>query len=243
MSQGPELAPLAVAALIRRERLAQASRLLRGVVHNLAGALQMLRLPLDLLELRLAQGQVEDLSARFGSLQNGFARVQAEVELLGARANQLQPAEAAEVDLARLAGEQLAFWRGDMYFKHEAQARTSLPALAEKAAAPYQDAALAFNVLVANALESLAQAGAHGLSVRYLQKDGLCLLEVADDGPGPSAEMAGRMFEPFTGDKGPEHDGLGLFLAQEALAPWGGRVHWRADPGPCFVLAIPQAKR
>lgn len=52
--------------------------------------------------------------------------------------------------------------------------------------------------------------------------------------------MAPLMFQPFTGDKGPEHDGLGLYLAGQALAPWGGRVHWRAGSSPtAFNLALP----
>ncbi|MFH1034735.1 MAG: ATP-binding protein [Pseudomonadota bacterium] len=238
----PELSPPVVLALLRRERLAQAARLLRGVVHNLSGGLQMLRLPLDLLELKLAQGQTQDLGAKLGAMHHGFDRTNAEVELLATRASQLQQDAAAPHDLARLAQDQLAFWRADMYFKHEVQLETDLPRASPKCQGSYLDLALAFNALVANALEAMAPAGARRLRVEWRQEQGRALLSVSDDGPGPSPEVAPRMFEAFSGDKDGSHDGLGLFLAKAALAPWGGDILWQAGSPKVFCLALPLLK-
>jgi C4-dicarboxylate-specific signal transduction histidine kinase len=238
----PELSQPLVQALLRRERLAQVGRLLRGVVHNLSGGLQMLRLPLDLLELKLAQGQTQDLEAKLGAIHHGFDRTNAEVDLLAAKAGQLQHEEAAPLDLALLAQDQLAFWRADMYFKHETQLETDLPKASPKCLAAYPDVACAFNVLVANSLEAMAPAGARRLRVDWRQEQGWALLSLADDGPGPSPEVAPRMFEPFIGDKGGAHDGLGLYLAKAALAPWGGDIRWQAGPLTVFSLALPLLK-
>ena len=49
------------------------------------------------------------------------------------------------------------------------------------------------------------------------------------------------MFEPFTGDKGPEHDGLGLYLAGAAVSGWGGRVLWLPDPPARFAICLPRS--
>ncbi|MBI5522378.1 MAG: hypothetical protein HY910_07100 [Desulfarculus sp.] len=236
----PELSPQVVQALLRRERLALVGRLLKGVVHNLSGGLQMLRLPMDLLELKLAQGQTQDLSSKLKAMHQGFERTGGEVDLLAAKAGQFQADEPQPLDLCQLAREQLAFWRADMYFKHETKLEADLPASCPKVVAAYQDVALAFNALVANALEVLAPAGARQLQVCWRQEDGRSLLLVGDNGPGPRPEMAAAMFEPFTGDKGGEHDGLGLFLARAALAPWGGGLRWQAGPPlTVFVLDLP----
>jgi C4-dicarboxylate-specific signal transduction histidine kinase len=238
----PELSPQLVQPLLRRERLAQVGRLLRGVVHNLSGGLQMLRLPLDLLELKLAQGQTQDLGSKLAAIHHGFDRTNSEVDLLAAKASQLQGPAEAPLDLSQLAQEELNFWRADMYFKHEVQLETDLPEATPKCQAAYLDVALAFNVLVANALEAMSPAGAHNLRVRWRQEQGTALLSVADDGPGPSPGMVPRMFEAFSGDKGGAHDGLGLFLAKAALAPWGGDILWQAGPPPLFSLALPLIK-
>lgn len=239
MSQ--ELTPPVVQALIRRERLAQAARLLRGVVHNISGGMQMLRLPLDLLELRLMHGQTQDLGSKFSAIQSGFSRASQELDLLAGRASQLMQGQPADLDLALLAQEQLGFWRADMFFKHEAELTATLPAGLPKTRAPYRDVALAFNALVANALESLQTTGQRGLRVALQAPQGRPRLLVADDGPGPSPQMAPGLFAPFVGDKGPEHDGLGLFLAQAVLEPWGGSVTWLPGPEGGFALEMPPA--
>lgn len=234
-----ELSPEVVRALIRRERLALLGRLLKGVVHNVSGAMQMLRLPLDLMELRLAQGESRDLGSKLQAMQQGMTRLGEEVDLLSARSLHASGGEPSLLDLSRLAGEQLAFWRADMFFKHEAQLERDLPLGGMPVRAVYADAALAFNLLLANALESIRACGAKGLSVRHVQTEGMAVLSVADQGPGPAPEMVARMFEPFTTDKGPAHDGLGLFLARQALAPAGGVVSWETQGQPRFQMALP----
>lgn len=241
MSQSGGLAPETVQALMRREREALTGRLLRGVVHNLSGALQLIRLPLDIMEMRLGQGQPDDPGPRLAAIHTGYDRVAEEVALLAGKSTQNLLTHPALLDLAGLAREELAFWRADMYFKHQAQVTTSLDGSAPRVYAAYADVALAFNVLVANALEALAAAGARGLTIDLRTWEGMAALAVSDDAPPPPAAQVERMFAAFGGDKGPEHNGLGLFLAGEALAPWRGRVAYLDLPVKTFLLALPPA--
>lgn len=242
-SGGPELGPEAVKALLRREREALTGRLLRGVVHNLSGALQLIRLPLDILEMRLGMGQgvPEDLGNRLASIHNGYNRVAEELDLMAGKSNQAYQSEPTLLDLAAVAREQLAFWRADMYFKHQAQVATRLEGSAPRVRAAYADVALAFNALVANALEALAAAGRTGLDISLEVGAGGPALVVADDAPLPTADTAATMFAAFSGDKAGDHDGLGLFLANAALAPWRGRVAYRDLPAKAFLLSLPPA--
>lgn len=234
-----ELPPEVTLALIRRERLALLGRLLKGVVHNISGAMQMLRLPLDLMELRLAQGETHDLGNKLQAMQQGMTRLAEEVDLLSARGIHGLGGEASLLDPSRLAAEQLAFWRADMFFKHEAQVEQDLPPGGLPVRAIYADVALAFNLLLANALESLRACGAKGLTVRHRQESGRAFLSVADQGPGPRPEMVPVMFDPFSGDKKPPHDGLGLYLARQALLASGGTVSWEEGAEPCFQISLP----
>jgi len=236
------LPPPVIEALIRRERVALVGRLLRGLVHNLSGGLQMVRLPLDLMELQAARGGETDLSQKLGAIQQGVMRLAHELETLANYSAALQRTSAETLDPAEVAAQQLELWRANMFFKHEAELDKDLPQGREKVTVAYADLALAFNQLMANALESLQAAGRRKLAVRLASQGDRVALAVSDDGPGPQPQVAESMFEPFVTDKGPEHDGLGLFLARAALAPWQGDVTWQ--PGqPCtFSLSLPRAQ-
>jgi signal transduction histidine kinase len=64
-------------------------------------------------------------------------------------------------------------------------------------------------------------------------------LTVCDQGPGPSAIIAGRLFEPFATDK-PGGTGLGLVVAQQIAADHGGEVTWnRSGERTQFVVELP----
>ncbi len=59
---------------------------------------------------------------------------------------------------------------------------------------------------------------------------GRCLLCVRDSGPGPSAEVSARLFEPFVTGK-PEGTGLGLFVARQIAEDHGGSIRWQRWEG------------
>lgn len=240
MTSRTDMSRPVVDALLQRERIIITARLLPGVVHNLSGAVQMISLPLDLAQLALNRGESDKLEARLSSVRQGLDRLMGEVDLLAARSLVNQRRDAEPLDLAKLAGEQLDFWKGELFFKHELTLNRELSPDLGWPKASYADAALALNSILANAVDAVRGTEQPWVAVRNFKQDGWFGLEISDSGPGPSAQMAADLFKPFAGDKGGDHAGLGLFLAAEALEPWGGRVAHKQDaPHTTFVIELP----
>lgn len=66
-------------------------------------------------------------------------------------------------------------------------------------------------------------------------------LEVKDSGPGPSVEVAPRLFEPFVTGKA-EGVGLGLAVARQVAEAHSGKISWmRKGPWTCFRVDLPVA--
>lgn len=96
-----------------------------------------------------------------------------------------------------------------------------------------------FANLVGNAMDAVGTAGE--VSVLLHPVPDVVIVEVADTGPGPPVDVAGRLFEPFVTGK-PEGIGLGLAVARHAAEAHAGRITWRRDDGrTVFRVELPLA--
>ncbi len=92
--------------------------------------------------------------------------------------------------------------------------------------------------LLTNAVEAAGPGGHVEITVGQ-SADGMSAVEVWDSGPGPSAKVARRLFQPFATGK-PNGVGLGLFVARQAAEAHGGRLEWRRERGrTCFRVELP----
>ncbi len=119
------------------------------------------------------------------------------------------------------------------------------PDLPDVFADPHQLQQVVLNLLI-NAEHALMRADGGGhvrLSTTAESTDSV-RIEVQDDGPGMSAEVAGRIFDPFftTKDVG-EGTGLGLAVAQAIVAEHGGHIEVTSSPGEGaqFAIVLPAA--
>ena len=74
--------------------------------------------------------------------------------------------------------------------------------------------------------------------------DASYLIIVTDNGPGVDATVRERIFEPFFTTKGPPHNGLGLYLAAEAIKNINGHLTVRSPAEESrteFVIELPRA--
>ena len=56
-------------------------------------------------------------------------------------------------------------------------------------------------------------------------------LEIADTGPGMTAEQRDRLFSLFYSSKGPRGTGLGMFITRKVIQRHGGEIHVDSAPG------------
>ena len=92
--------------------------------------------------------------------------------------------------------------------------------------------------LLTNAVEAAGRGG-HVEVVVDQPREGSCVIEVLDSGPGISPHVARRLSQPFVTGKS-NGVGLGLFVARQAAEAHGGRLEWRQERGlTCFRVELP----
>jgi signal transduction histidine kinase len=101
--------------------------------------------------------------------------------------------------------------------------------------------------LVGNALKFLAGRPLRRVAVRARAVDGWCELVVADSGPGISADVLPRVFEPFYRAPGATEPGLGIGLAtvKRVVTAYGGAIAVESvsGHGTTFRLRLPLHER
>lgn len=94
--------------------------------------------------------------------------------------------------------------------------------------------------LVVNAIEAQPEGGK--VRVTMGKCDGAVRVEIIDDGPGVSAEVGTKLFQPFFTTK-PSGTGLGLAIVARRMAEIGGAISWespaRDGGGARFVITVP----
>lgn len=99
---------------------------------------------------------------------------------------------------------------------------------------------------ILNLLLNAIQAAGQGGQIKLLATDetpGWLMIEISDNGPGPSAEVQARMFDPLVTTKR-EGVGLGLALVAQAAKELGGEINWRRETNETvFSLRLPSASR
>lgn len=96
--------------------------------------------------------------------------------------------------------------------------------------------------LLRNALDALEQHAAGAVTISTSRADDCVVIAVADTGPGISAELMPRLFEPFyTTKEVGRGSGLGLAISSALAESLGGAlmVESKEGAGSCFRLALP----
>ncbi len=156
--------------------------------------------------------------------------------MLFARPPQLAP---ELVDLVQLAGEVLAGLAEDAAAQQTALRPPTRREPANVAADPVQ-LRVALRAICANSLEALGRGGNVGIEIS--QQGDATEITVRDDGPGISADIREKIFDPFfSGREAGRGLGFGLSKAWRIIALHGGQIVVHSEPGrgATFTIALP----
>ncbi len=257
-----ELLERSLAELVRYYRHSAAGRRCHGLIHNLNAPLQVLSFQVELLMQKA--GEEENLLAELSSLsaqqlltlvaqrRHRLQQMRQEVDNIHTMIRRLTHQALHEdledrqfLDLNRLYQNELTLYEDNLFFKHQVKKNFALETALPQICGHYLDFSQSFRNLVDNALEAMETAPVRVLSITTQFDGKRLLLRIGDTGGGLPPGARDRIFEPFFTIKGsPDKPraGLGLYMAQRLLAPYGGRIHLESSPGETWVtvsLPIP----
>jgi signal transduction histidine kinase len=215
------------------QRLADLELFIRGVVHDLNNALNVMKTNLYLLRQRLPEDEVK-ISRPLLRINDQVDAIRTLLEGHQALYHASQPVR-QRVDLRRLVEQVLQEGHVPEGYRVEVRAEEDLP----PAEVDPRLVAAALRALLRNSVRAMSGSGE--IQVRLARADGGVELAVADSGPGIPPEILDQAFEPFV-STWPDHAGLGLALVQRVARAHGGRATLYSSPeeGTRVSLFFPQ---
>jgi signal transduction histidine kinase len=257
-----ELLERSLAELVRYYRHSAAGRRCHGLIHNLNAPLQVLSFQVELLMQKAAEEETlladlspfsaQQLLTLVSQRQHRLQQMRQEIDNFHTMTRRLTHQGLHEdledrqyLNLNRLYQDELALYEDNLFFKHQVKKEFSFETDFPQIHGHYLDFSQSFRNLVDNALEAMETAPVRALTVATKLEGKSCLLRIGDTGHGIPPGAGDRICEPFFTTKGtPDKPraGLGLYMAQRLLAPYGGRIHLESTPGETWVtvsLPIP----
>jgi len=204
------------------QRLADLELFVRGVVHDLNNALNVMQTNLYLLRQRLPADEIK--------IQRPLTRIEDQVGTIGSMLEGYQALYHAEqpsrqrLDLSELVRKVLQSVGVPDGYQLLTELAEELPLI--EADPKLVEASL--RAILRNSIRAMPGMG----EIRVITRrdgDGVELV-VEDTGPGVPAEVSNRVFEPFV-STWPEHAGLGLALVDRVAASHGGSASVTSAPG------------
>jgi len=219
----------------RAERLAAVGRLAAGVAHEIRNPLTSIKMLLQsAMEggAALERGDLEIAESEIGRIERSL-----QTFMDFARPPEL---ERRNVELGHLLRRTVALIRGRSE-RQGVAVRVEAPAPMELFADPEQLQQVFVNIAL-NALDAMPGGGT--LLVGVQRKSGAAVATFADSGPGLSAYIIDRLFEPFASTRATGM-GLGLAISRRIVQSHGGAIRARSvDPpgrGTMFEVELPLA--
>jgi len=96
--------------------------------------------------------------------------------------------------------------------------------------------------LMNNAIDAIGKDGEINITTKYISRNNLVAIEIADNGPGIAKEILGKIFDPFfTTKEVGKGTGLGLSISYSIVEKLGGHIKVASDlgKGTTFTILLP----
>jgi signal transduction histidine kinase len=232
-------------AFLDRYRYSTLGSLVKGIVHNLNGSLQVLSAQLELLQgglLKEGDKINPSLNVKTGQCLEQLDKMRVLVETLMEKGAHDDQEGTQPIHLNDLLEEDLALLHHNLFFKHHIKVVKSFSRPLPPLRGYYLDFSQGLANLIQNAVEAMEQTPAKELLVETLARDDQVQVIIRDTGCGIPEEVKPDLFKPFCTRKGGKHHGLGLFISRELLTPYGASFSYSSRVGETtFSVHFPVA--
>lgn len=215
------------------ERTRLLSQLAGGLAHQLRNAVTGARMALQLHQRRcVSEGNDQSLSVALRQLSLTESQVRGLLSLGRGERRPRVPCELSRLvaEIEPLLGPACEHLGVALIVDRSGESHASVSADVEALRAGLLNLAL-------NAIEAAGPGGE--VELRVSDEGGQARVDVRDDGPGPPAEIAEALFDPFVTSRA-EGVGLGLALARQVAIDHGGTLVWfREEEHTVFRLSLP----
>jgi len=234
-----------LSAVVDQYRFSTLGSLVKGIIHNLNGGLQILSMRMELLQRILKQEKSEippGIEEQVGQCLSQIDQFRDLIEVLTRQGLQEEQDLPQPIQINELLEEELALFHHNLFFKHQVKVQkmfsSSLPSLRGHFGAISQG----FWNLIQNAIEAMEGTAKKELTLITEKKEGEIGVTIKDTGCGVPEDIRPRLFEPLVTTKGGKHPGLGLFVARELLKPVGANFSFASQEGEtAFTVHLPVA--
>lgn len=222
----------------RSERLTLLGQLSGGLAHHLRNDITGVRLAIQLHQRNCRGSDRESLVVALRQLTLSEEYLQRLLAI-----GQPRDPERKECDLKEIAAD-LVVLHGPTFHHRKVQLQAGLGERGIPLCADAKQIGQLLLNLLLNGIEAAGPGGWVRIETGVREDQRLAYVRMLDSGPGPPAEVAEKLFEPFATSK-PEGIGLGLAVARQiARAHEGDLVFYRnseSQNATCFELQLPLA--
>lgn len=223
--------------VLQAAKLSALGQLVAGVAHELNNPLTVLTSGVEVLEPVMPATERATLEMMGSAVERARRIVRGLLSF-----SRETPLERGVVDVGQLVEEVLSMARGDLRIAEISAETTIEPGLPTVSADRNQIEQVLIN-LVTNARQAMA--GIEGerhlrIEARRAGPDRVAI-NVADSGPGISADLITKVFDPFVTTKGATGTGLGLSISYGIVQKHGGTLRVDSPPGhgATFRIELP----
>jgi signal transduction histidine kinase len=230
-------------AFIDRSRYSALGVLVKGIIHNLNGSLQVLSMHMELLQEMLTKEADKINSSAPKKIEKCLEHIdklKGMIEILIQKGSHDEQDDPQAIHLNDLLEEKLSLLHHHFFFKHQVEVKKVFSPQLPYLRGHYIDFDEGVSSLIQNAMEAMEETPQKELTLKTEIKDGHIRVIIKDTGCGISEEIRSNLFQPFFTTKGAGHYGLGLFMARELLTPYGGAFNYTSREGETlFTISFP----
>jgi C4-dicarboxylate-specific signal transduction histidine kinase len=224
--------------LVQRAKLAAIGQLSAGVGHEINQPLQVVRMHAEEIRHLLKQGVNHDIPELLDAVQEAVTRASSIVRQLRASACDVSPNAEDSLQLAPVIHQSLVLFREDLRIRDIVlvlKIDDSLPNIRGN----HVEVQQVITNLLLYARDALEDSDKGSIRLTVFKEKAMVLMDIENSGPGMSAELQERIFDPFFTIKSAElGTGLGLSISERIMRRHGGALVLldRPDSGSTFQL-------